>query len=86
VGYALEPVGKKIAEEFAGQVFPFAERLVVRDETGEAFGVVLAEAADPVTLPARLSPTDAQGSAAQLRPGQCGSDDPDPIVAALPLR
>ena len=39
-----------------------------------------------VTLPARLPPTDAQGPAAQLRPGQCGSDDPDPTVAGLPLR
>ncbi len=47
VGHGLEQVVKEIVEEFAGQAFPSAERLVLRDETGEVFGVAGAEAAAP---------------------------------------
>jgi hypothetical protein len=85
VGHGLERVIKEIGEEFAGQAFPSAEWLVLRDETGEVLGVAGAEGQLPATPPVRLPPTDAQGSAAQLRPGQCGSDDPDPTAAGLPL-
>jgi hypothetical protein len=34
---------KETVEEFAGQTFPSAERLVLWDETGEVFGVTKAE-------------------------------------------
>lgn len=43
VGHGLEQVVKEIVEEFAGQAFPHAERLVLRDEGGEVFGVAGAE-------------------------------------------
>jgi hypothetical protein len=43
VGHGLEQIIKEIVEEFAGQAFPHAERLVLRDETGEVFGVAGAE-------------------------------------------
>lgn len=39
----MEQVVKEVVEEFAGQDFPFAERLVLRDEAGEVFGVAGAE-------------------------------------------
>lgn len=43
VGYGLEHVVREVVEEFAGQSFPFAERLVLRDEVGEVFGLTGAE-------------------------------------------
>ncbi|MGH8010806.1 MAG: hypothetical protein ACREQ3_27785, partial [Candidatus Binatia bacterium] len=43
VGHGLEQIIKEVVEEFAGQTFPFAERLVLRDEAGEVFGVPGAE-------------------------------------------
>jgi hypothetical protein len=43
VGYGLEYMVQGIVEEFAGQSFPVAERLVLRDEAGEVFGVAGAE-------------------------------------------
>lgn len=43
VGRGLEKIVKEVVEEFAGQAFPFAERLVLRDEAGEVFGVAGAE-------------------------------------------
>ncbi|MEW6301082.1 MAG: DUF3782 domain-containing protein [Thermodesulfobacteriota bacterium] len=43
VGHGLESLIKAVVEEFAGQTFPFAERLVLWDETGEVFGVPKAE-------------------------------------------
>jgi hypothetical protein len=43
VGHGLEQEVKEIVEEFAGQAFPFAERLVLRDEAGEVFGAAGAE-------------------------------------------
>jgi hypothetical protein len=39
----FEAVIKEVVEEFAGQTFPFAERLVLWDETGEVFGIAGAE-------------------------------------------
>jgi hypothetical protein len=39
VGYGLENMVKAVVEEFAGHTFPVAERLLLRDETGEVFGV-----------------------------------------------
>lgn len=38
VGYGLEHIVREVVEEFAGQTFPAAERLVLRDEAGEVFG------------------------------------------------
>jgi hypothetical protein len=32
-----------VIEEFAGESFPFAERLVLRDESGEVYGVAGAD-------------------------------------------
>ena len=43
VGYGLEDMVKTVVEEFAGHTFPFAERLLLRDEIGEVFGVAGAE-------------------------------------------
>jgi hypothetical protein len=43
VGHGLEDMVKAVVEEFAGHTFPFAEHLVLRDETGEVFGVAGAE-------------------------------------------
>jgi hypothetical protein len=43
VGYGLEDMVKAVVEEFAGHTFPAAERLLLRDETGEVFGVAGAE-------------------------------------------
>jgi len=43
VGYGLENIVKAVVEEFAGHTFPAAERLLLRDETGEVFGVAGAE-------------------------------------------
>jgi hypothetical protein len=43
VGYGLEDMVKAVVEEFAGHAFPVAERLLLRDETGEVFGVAGAE-------------------------------------------
>lgn len=43
VGYGLEDMVKAVVEEFAGHTFPVAERLLLRDETGEVFGVAGAE-------------------------------------------
>ena len=43
VGYGLEDMVKAVVEEFAGHTFPAAERLLLRDEIGEVFGVAGAE-------------------------------------------
>jgi hypothetical protein len=43
VGRNLEHVVHEVVEEFAGQTFPFAERLVLQDEAGTVFGVAGAE-------------------------------------------
>jgi hypothetical protein len=43
VGHGLEDMVKAVVEEFAGHTFPVAEHLVLRDETGEVFGVAGAE-------------------------------------------
>jgi hypothetical protein len=43
VGYGLEHMVRSVVEEFAGQTFPLAERLVLLDETGAVFGVPGAE-------------------------------------------
>jgi hypothetical protein len=43
VGYGLENMVKAVVEECAGHTFPVAERLLLRDETGEVFGVTGAE-------------------------------------------
>ena len=43
VGYGLEEAIRGVVEEFAGESFPFAERLVLRDENGEVYGVVGAD-------------------------------------------
>jgi hypothetical protein len=43
VGHGLEDMVKAVVEEFAGHTFPFAERLLLRDEIGEVFGVAGAE-------------------------------------------
>jgi hypothetical protein len=39
VGYGLEHVVREVVEEFAGETFPFAQHLIIRDETGEVYGV-----------------------------------------------
>jgi hypothetical protein len=39
VGYGLEHVVREVVEEFAGETFPFAQHLLIRDETGEVYGV-----------------------------------------------
>jgi hypothetical protein len=43
VGYGLEEAIRGVVEEFAGESFPFAERLVLRDESGEVYGIAGAE-------------------------------------------
>ncbi len=43
VGRGLEHIVKEIVEEFAGQSFPMAERLILVDTEGEVFGVPGAE-------------------------------------------
>lgn len=43
VGRGLEHIVKEIVEEFAGQSFPLAERLILVDTEGEVFGVPGAE-------------------------------------------
>jgi hypothetical protein len=43
VGYGLEHMVRGVVEEFAGHTFPVAERLALRDETGDVFGVAGAE-------------------------------------------
>ncbi len=43
VGRGLEHIVKEIVEEFAGQSFPVAERLILVDNEGEVFGVAGAE-------------------------------------------
>ena len=43
VGHGLEGMLKGAVEEFAGERFPHAERLVLRDESGQVFGVEGAE-------------------------------------------
>ena len=43
VGYGLEQVVREVVEEFAGETFPFAERLLLQDESGEVYGVVGAD-------------------------------------------
>jgi hypothetical protein len=43
VGYGLEHMVRSVVEEFAGQTFPMAERLVLLDDTGAVFGVPGAE-------------------------------------------
>ncbi|MGH7965609.1 MAG: DUF3782 domain-containing protein [Candidatus Binatia bacterium] len=40
VGYGLEGVIRGTVEEFAKEEFPFAERLVLQDDTGEVYGIV----------------------------------------------
>jgi hypothetical protein len=42
-GYGLEEAIRGVVEEFAGESFPFAERLVLRDESGEVYGVAGAD-------------------------------------------
>jgi hypothetical protein len=43
VGYGLEQAVREVVEEFAGETFPFADRLLLRDESGEVYGVVGAD-------------------------------------------
>jgi hypothetical protein len=43
VGYELEQAVRDVVEEFAGETFPFAERLLLQDESGEVYGVVGAD-------------------------------------------
>ena len=43
VGFGLEEAIRGVVEEFAGESFPFAQRLVMRDETGEVYGVAGAD-------------------------------------------
>jgi hypothetical protein len=43
VGHGLEGMLKAAVEEFAGERFPHAERLVLRDESGQVFGIEGAE-------------------------------------------
>jgi hypothetical protein len=43
VGTGLERAIQVVVEEFAGETFPFAERLVLRDEGGEVYGIAGAE-------------------------------------------
>jgi hypothetical protein len=39
VGYGLAEAIRGVVEEFAGESFPLAERLMLRDESGEVYGV-----------------------------------------------
>lgn len=43
VGTGLERAIQGVVEEFTGETFPFAERLVLRDEGGEVYGIAGAE-------------------------------------------
>jgi len=43
VGFGLEEAIRGVVEEFAGESFPFAQRLVMRDETGEVYGIAGAD-------------------------------------------
>ncbi len=43
VGCGLEHIVQEVVEECVGQTLPFAERLVLHDETGEVYGVAGAE-------------------------------------------
>jgi hypothetical protein len=43
VGFGLEQAIQGVVEEFAGGSFPFARRLVLRDEAGEVYGIAGAE-------------------------------------------
>jgi hypothetical protein len=43
IGTGLERAIQGVVEEFAGETFPFAERLVLRDEGGEVYGIAGAE-------------------------------------------
>ena len=43
VGYGLEEAIRGVVEEFAGESFPFAERLVLRDQSGEVYGIAGAD-------------------------------------------
>jgi hypothetical protein len=43
VGYGLEEAIRGVVEEFAGESFPFGERLMLRDESGEVYGVAGAD-------------------------------------------
>jgi hypothetical protein len=43
VGFGLEEAIRGVVEEFAGESFPFAQRLVLRDETGEVYGIAGAD-------------------------------------------
>ena len=43
VGYGLEHVVREVVEEFAGETFPFAQHLIIRDETGEVYRVAGAD-------------------------------------------
>jgi hypothetical protein len=43
VGYGLEEAIRGVVEEFAGESFPFAERLMLRGESGEVYGVAGAD-------------------------------------------
>jgi hypothetical protein len=43
VGYGLERAIQGVVEELAGEAFPFAERLVLRDGGGEVYGIAGAD-------------------------------------------
>jgi hypothetical protein len=43
VGYGLGEAIRGVVEEFAGESFPFAERLVLRDQSGEVYGIAGAD-------------------------------------------
>jgi hypothetical protein len=43
VGHGLEHMVREVVEEFAGETFTVAQRLVIRDEAGEVFGVAGAD-------------------------------------------
>ena len=44
VGYGLEHIVREVVEEFAGETFPFTQQhLLIRDETGEVYGVAGAD-------------------------------------------
>lgn len=43
VGFGLEEAIRGVVEEFVGESFPFAQRLVMRDATGEVYGIAGAD-------------------------------------------
>ena len=43
VGYGLEEAIRGVVEEFAGEAFPYAERLMLRDDRGEVYGIAGAD-------------------------------------------